>query len=167
LVLTHAPPPVVALVATSLKPAGQRHWPLLTLPPSQTMLSTLVVGAGLAAGGRGGGIGAASATQCPLVSRWVLTGHVHWPERLRVPPSQGPIAAGAGDGSGIGGGACDGLATQRPFLYSCQGKHWESWSDCAARGSALKNARPIKIAAVAEMRAMLEPRRHRQKQAAN
>jgi len=99
----------------------------------------------------------------------MLMGQTHWPDRLRVPPSQEPIAAGAGagDGSGIGGGACDGFATQRPFRYSCQGKHWESSSDCAAAGKELKKVRPIKIAAVAEMRVIVKPRRHRKPAAQN
>ncbi|MGZ6007647.1 MAG: hypothetical protein ACXWKS_09330 [Rhizomicrobium sp.] len=96
-----------------------------------------------------------------------MTGQTHWPDRLLVPPSQEPIAAGAGDGSGIGGGACDGFATQRPFRYSCQGKHRESSSDCAAAGKELKKARPIKNAAVAEMRVIVKPRRHRKPAAQN
>src|ERR1700740_2031628 len=116
------PPLALAVVVTIMKPFGHRHCPPATLPPSQTMLSSaLRVGGGLTIGGKGDG--AASATQCPLISRCVLTGHTHCPDRLRVPPSQVPIAAGDGKGSGIGGGACDGFATQRPFRYSCQGKH--------------------------------------------
>jgi hypothetical protein len=72
-----------------------------------------------------------------------------------------PTAAGAGEGSGIGGAAWDGFATQRPFRYSCQGKHWESSSDCALAGNEPKKTRPIKIAAVAEMRVIVKPRRDR------
>src|SRR5262249_49258841 len=56
-----------------------------------------------------------------------------------------------------GGGACDGFATQMPFLNSCQGKHWLG-SDCAIAGNELKNARQLKMTAAAEKRVMLKPR---------
>src|SRR6516164_3228466 len=74
LVLTQVPPFALALVGMTLKPAGHRHKPLLTVPPSQTTLSSaLRVGANVTVGGNG----VPSATQCPLVSRCVLIGHVH------------------------------------------------------------------------------------------
>ena len=119
-------------------------------------------------GGRGGGTGGltatgatgiaggltASATQRPP-SICVLVGQLHWGDRLRLPSEQGSGSAAAGGGSG--GGACEGFATQVPFLNSCQGKHWLG-SDCAIAGNELKQASQPKMTAAAEKRVMLEPR---------
>jgi len=118
-------------------------------------------------GGRGGATAAgaiagaagvltdASAVQRPL-SRCMLIGQVHWPERLRVPSTHGG-AEEVGPGGGRGGGACEGFATQVPFLNSCQGKHWLG-SDCALAGNELKKASQLEMTAAAEKRVMLEPR---------
>jgi hypothetical protein len=128
--------------------------------------SALRVGGG-SGGGRGGATAAgaiagaagmltdASAVQRPL-SRCMLIGQVHWPERLRVPSTHGG-AEEVGPGGGRGGGACEGFATQVPFLNSCQGKHWLG-SDCASAGNELKKASQLKMTAAAEKRVMLEPR---------
>jgi hypothetical protein len=83
-------------------------------------------------------------------------GQVHWPERLRVPSTQGG-AEEIGVSAGSGGGACEGLATQEPFLNSCQGKHWLE-SDCAFAGNELKKTSQLKMTAAAEKRVMLKPR---------
>jgi hypothetical protein len=84
-----------------------------------------------------------------------LIGQAHWPDRLRVPPAQGG-AEEIGASAGRGGGACDGFATQVPFLNSCQGKHWLE-SDCAIAGNELKKASQPKMTAAAEKRVMLKP----------
>jgi hypothetical protein len=71
----------------------------------------------------------------------------------------GPAAAGAGPGTG--GGTCDDLATQRPFLKSCQGKHPLSVAmlllfDCEWAGSNMEDVKQARIAIVAEKRVMLK-----------
>jgi hypothetical protein len=141
------------------------HRPPDAVPPSQsTGSSALRIG-----GGSGGGIGgataegamagatgmlaAASAAQRPP-SRCMLIGQVHWPDRLRVPSVQGG-AEEIGASAGRGGGACDGFATQVPFLNSCQGKHWLG-SDCAIAGNELKKPSQLKMTAAAEKRVMLQ-----------
>src|SRR5581483_397785 len=97
----------------------------------------------------------ASAVQRPR-SRCMLIGQVHWPDRLRVPSVQGG-AEEIGASAGSGGGACEGFATQVPFLNSCQGKHWLG-ADCAIAGNEQKKASQLKTTAAAEKRVMLEPR---------
>jgi hypothetical protein len=105
------------------------------------------------AAGIAGGLTASAVHRPP--SMCVLMGHVHWGDRLRLPSKQGSGRAAAGGGRG--GGACDGLAMQLPFLNSCQGKHWPG-SDWAIAGNELKKANQLKMTAAAEKRVMLEPR---------
>jgi hypothetical protein len=104
-------------------------------------------------------------------------GQLHWPAAfLKLPSGHGPAttggvgraggATGAGvsdaAGAGNGGGACEGLATHRPFLNSCQGKHLSSAPepDCECAGDEVENAKHIKIAVTAEKRVIQKPRRH-------
>ena len=64
----------------------------------------------------------------------------------------------AGGIAGKGGGACEGFATQMPFVNSCQGKHWPG-SDWAIAGK--EKANQLKITAAAERRVILKPRAKR------
>jgi hypothetical protein len=161
------PPPPPPRGGITMKLVGQTQRPSDAVPPSQRMdSSALRVGDG-SAGGKGGGTGGATATgdagiaggptasavQRPP-SMCVSMGHVHWGDRLRLPSKQ--ESGRSAEGGGKGGGACDGLATQRPPVNSCQGKHWPE-SDCATAGNDPKKANELRITAVAEKRVMLKP----------
>jgi hypothetical protein len=87
----------------------------------------------------------------------MLIGQLHWPDRLRDESTHGGAAETGGEDGGRGGGACEGFATQLPFLNSCQGKHWLG-SDCAVAGDERKKANQLKMTAAAEKRVMREPR---------